>query len=44
MPTLGWLVVAGVLASATVGLLWARRHLLLVSVVGPQHGADAAPG
>ncbi|MEU3454360.1 S26 family signal peptidase [Micromonospora sp. NPDC006766] len=34
MPFVGWLVVAVVLASATTGLLWARRHLLLVSVVG----------
>ncbi|MEH0828187.1 S26 family signal peptidase [Micromonospora sp. CPCC 205714] len=34
MPLLGWLVVAGVLASVTAGLWWARRHLLLVSVVG----------
>ncbi|MGW3605721.1 S26 family signal peptidase [Micromonospora sp. NPDC005161] len=31
---LGWLAVAAVLAVATAGLLWARRHLLLVAVVG----------
>ncbi|MFG1882949.1 S26 family signal peptidase [Micromonospora sp. NPDC049102] len=34
MPVLGWLAVAAVLAVATAGLLWARRHLLLVAVVG----------
>ncbi|MGC4875462.1 S26 family signal peptidase [Micromonospora sp. DT43] len=31
---LGWLAVAAVLAAATAGLLWARRHLLRVAVVG----------
>ncbi|MGV9212715.1 S26 family signal peptidase [Micromonospora sp. RB23] len=31
---MGWLAVAAVLTVATVGLLWARRHLLLVAVVG----------
>jgi signal peptidase I len=34
MPVLGWFAVAAVLAVATAGLLWARRHLLLVAVVG----------
>ncbi|MFG2103902.1 S26 family signal peptidase [Micromonospora echinaurantiaca] len=34
MPLFGWLAVAGALASAAAGLWWARRHLLLVSVVG----------
>ncbi|SCG74096.1 S26 family signal peptidase [Micromonospora coxensis] len=34
MPLLGWLAVAGALASVAVGLFWARRRLLLVAVVG----------
>ncbi|SCL73737.1 signal peptidase I [Micromonospora peucetia] len=37
-------MVAGVLASATVGLLWARRHLLLVSVVGRSMEPTLRPG
>ncbi|TDC39219.1 S26 family signal peptidase [Micromonospora sp. KC213] len=44
MSTMGWLVAAGVLASATVGLLWARRHLLLVSVVGRSMEPTLRPG
>ncbi|MGC4785202.1 MULTISPECIES: S26 family signal peptidase [Micromonospora] len=31
---LGWLAVAAVFAVATAALIWARRHLLLVAVVG----------
>ncbi|TDC28310.1 hypothetical protein E1211_28110 [Micromonospora sp. 15K316] len=44
MPVIGWSVVAAALAVATIGLLWARRHLMLVSVVGRSMEPTLRPG
>ncbi|MEU4680533.1 S26 family signal peptidase [Micromonospora sp. NPDC023737] len=44
MPVIGWVVVAVVFVAATTGLLWARRHLILVSVVGHSMEPTLRPG
>ncbi|MEU5567099.1 S26 family signal peptidase [Micromonospora musae] len=44
MSATGWVVVAAVLAVAITGLLWARRHLMLVSVVGRSMEPTLRPG
>ncbi|MEV1330955.1 S26 family signal peptidase [Micromonospora costi] len=44
MSAVGWLVVAAVVVAATTALLWARRHLMLVSVVGRSMEPTLRPG
>jgi signal peptidase I len=44
VPAVGWLAVAVVLVAAAAGLLWARRHLMLVSVVGRSMEPTLRPG
>ncbi|MGK5739797.1 S26 family signal peptidase [Micromonospora sp. URMC 103] len=44
MSLIGWLVGAAALVAAATALLWARRHLMLVSVVGRSMEPTLRPG